>query len=379
MKKLIAAIVIASIGAAFANTVVYDYKASIKRLDLNMKKSTYKINGVKRTGILQSFSVKSDTIQGYVQLQLCAACDGSAVYSSNGELNEGAYAYLTLKGDKYSKVIQRPEYLFIDYDPTEGYIANTKLANSGDYLYVLKTPIEARSAIFGASQALKGDDAGYIINPKQNNKAWLTLDFYMPALGSIGAATYADGTPEDYALQDVETAGRLFKAAADPNGFSLAYLGFLGLGNYGFGSEIPGVYAPTLIQNAGFGTTKTISETFSSEYICIDDWSSTNTCIIINSISGTLVGYPSYAGICAHTPMWDFCYGNEVTDAVISGSWTLKLNSKLTGAAIQEKAILDKFKVNENYLYEIDENGYIVDPTADPIFGNPDLFHEAEF
>jgi len=383
MKKLVTAIVIASIGAAFAaNSVVYDYKASIKRLDLSMKAGKVAKN---TTAILQKFSVKSDTIQGFVTLPLCYSCDGP-VEKSHIELdyNRGefgkvdlnpadyvlpsrlAYAYLTLKGDKYSKVISRPEYLMYPY--TMPGKKNVLVEPKTDkYLYVLKTPANARAAMFGADQNVQ---TTLPVNNAQNTKAWLALDFYMPALKKVGASNYANGEAVYSALEDVEAVGRLLKAkgyAPEPNGLSLLYLGFLGLSNDGFGTEDTELIdVPTMIQNAGFGTLKKITNAPVAG-ICTNGTPGSE-CNIINTISGSLVGYPNYQGICQATPMWDFCYFDpmeQVHDAVISGTWSLKFNKAMTEkfATQGDDAILAKFKVSAKYLYKIDEAGYVVSPS----------------
>ena len=93
-------------------------------------------------------------------------------------------------------------------------------------------------------------------------------------------------------------------------------------------------------------------------------------CTIVNTISGTLVGYPWYKGACGRTPMWDLCvrtnadgtisYIDSAEDAVISGTWSLKYNNKLSDAADKEAAILNALKVSAAYMYEIDEEGALV-------------------
>ena len=140
MKKLIAAIVIASIGAAFADPYyVYDYKASIKRLDISAKYVS------KTADVTQKYSVKSDTIQGYVTVPVCKNCTGT-LDTSIGIKDDG-YAYLTMKGN--SKNVSGKEYA------------------------VLKAPIKASIGVFGGEQYMNGK----IVDDKKVNKAWMSLDF----------------------------------------------------------------------------------------------------------------------------------------------------------------------------------------------------------
>lgn len=322
MKKLIAAIVIASMGAAFADapTIVYDYKASIKRLDLQVKY-------VKKSQLAsQSFKVVSDTIQGYVTLPLCDNCLAPELEGiSRTDLNDEyiGYAYLTLKGNKLAKVVDR---------------------------IVLKTPVYAGAAVFGSEQYTSAYESSDPIDPKKNTKAWMGLDYVMPAIGAI---------EPDFDLSAAMGLG------PDPD--DLVSVGFLGLAHKGNA----GIY----VQNTGFGTAKVVTtKTPSAASLCGGYVSGKEfNCTIVNTISGTLVGYPWYKGACGRTPMWDLCvetnadgsisYIDSAEDSVISGTWNLKYNNKLSEIApeYQEAAILDKLKVSILSMYEIDEEGALVD------------------
>lgn len=313
MKKLIAAIVIASMGAAFADapTIVYDYKASIKRLDLQLKYVK------KANAVTQNFKVVSDTIQGYVTLPLCDNClpeaeQGITTTDDPEEFN--GYAYLTVKGNKYAKQFKR---------------------------FVLKTPAFASAAVFGSDAWVADSDP---IDAKKNTKAWMALDYALPANGEIAP--------------DFDIAPLLKNAVSGAD--DLQYLGFLGLAH--FGND--GVF----VQNTGFGTAKVVttktpgSASLCGGYVPGKEYN----CTIVNTISGTLVGYPWYKGPCDHLPMWDVCVATDadgvaqytmVNDSVISGTWNLKYNNKLSDAANKEAAILAALKADKNVMYEIDEDG----------------------
>ena len=319
MKKLIAAIVIASMGAAFAEapTIVYDYKASIKRLDLTVKFNK------KAALASQSFKVVSDTIQGYVTLPLCDNClpeDQEGISNTDMSDDYAGYAYLVLKGNKLAKVVGR---------------------------IVLKTPAYAGAAVFGSEQYTSVYQSSDPIDPKKNTKAWMWLDYALPAIGAI---------EPDYDLSAAMGLG------PDPD--DLVNVGFLGLAHKGNA----GVY----VQNTGFGTAKVVTtKTPASASLCGGYVSGQEyNCTIVNTISGTLVGYPWYKGACGRTPMWDLCvktnadgtisYIDSAEDAVISGTWSLKYNNKLSDAADKEAAILNALKVSALYMYEIDEQGALV-------------------
>ena len=314
MKKLIAAIVIASVGAALAEQsyIVYDYKASIKRLEISAKYN-------KKIGVTQKYSVKSDTIQGYVTIPVCENCTkkdedvDTALDILNLEdypLAPEAYAYLTLKSN--SKLLPRDE------------------------AYV-KAPIKVAVGVFGADQIA---ESGEIADEKKINKAWMALDYPMPL------ETLAEG--ELVAKKDL---------VADVD------LGFLGLGNQGTQELRFDEQNSINVQNTGFGTAKTLP---GSSSFCGGKGSA---CLTVQTISGTLVGYPLHFGACGHGPMWDLCQNfdedldidvrvyeyEETRRAVISGTWTLKYNKTLTDqfASQREAAILNKIG---GYIL-IDEDG----------------------
>ena len=154
----------------------------------------------------------------------------------------------------------------------------------------------------------------------------------------------------------------------DPD--DLLYVGFFGLANQGN----LGIY----VANTGFGTAKVVTQkTAATASLCggLVPGEEYN-CTIVNTISGTLVGYPWYKGACGRTPMWDLCVGKDergnavyvtAEDGVISGTWNLKYNSKLsvaTSPEAAEAAILDKLKVSAASVYEIDASGALVTKTS---------------
>ena len=99
MKSLFTAILIAvvSISVFAAEYYVYDYKASIKRLDYVL--TTKKVSKVDT--VIQKYKVASDTIKGYIVVPACIYCttaqDGAE--SSIGMASEGWFVRV---GDKLS-------------------------------------------------------------------------------------------------------------------------------------------------------------------------------------------------------------------------------------------------------------------------------------
>ena len=343
MKKLIAAIVIASMGAAFAAevpTIVYDYKASIKRLDLQLKFVK------KASAVTQSFKVVSDTIQGYVTLPLCDNClpaDQTGIDSTDGVDFNGS-AYLTLKGNKYAKDYKR---------------------------VVLKTPAYANAAVFGSEAWVSSTQP---IDPKKNTKAWMALDYNMPAIGARLVEDVNAAWP-DFDISPVlkNQISIIDPVTGKPDYLYLDFLGIGHVGNLGIA-----------VQNTGFGTAKVVTtKTPGSASLCGGYVSGQEyNCTIVNTISGTLVGYPWYLGACGHIPMWDVCVADVTTtdattgattttkqykpviDSVISGTWNLKYNNKLSDEANKEAAILKALKASASEMYEIGDDGYLKKATS---------------
>ena len=290
MKKLIAAIVITSIGAAFADPYyVYDYKASIKRLEISAKYN-------KKDGVTQKYSVKSDSIIGFVTLPICIECGVEEGIATSLGIKDDGYAYLTLK-------------------------SNSKLVKDADYA-VLKTPVKASIGVFGAEQYMDHE----IVDEKKATQAWMALDF--PVL-----------------KEQFDTA--LLVAKKDVS--AGVPLGFYGLTNTGENED------RIDIQNTGFGTAKVQkSTTFDFCY-----GPKSTQCLSVATISGTLVGYPTYLAACDATPIWDLCdvsEAGEINQAVISGTWSLKFNKKLTDDSNDSNGVF-----TEDYiLAKLGAKGYVV-------------------
>jgi hypothetical protein len=305
MKKILAALLVASFGAGLmAQDLVYDYKASIKRLDAQFSIKKDKKNN---KFVASSYKVASDTISGYVVLPICVSCHEQGVEATWSDEFEGT-AYLVRKGDKLSKKAGVP--------------------------YVLVTPVSSNAAIFGAYVNIKDATGAPQANIKAANKAWMWLNYSLPE-DSVAIST-------KYVLKNV---------AEDQ-----ITLGYLGLTNVGIQED-------TLVQHTGFGAAKITGWYEAAELgWCEDGESSEGSCQYVSSISGTLVGYPTYLGMCGVTPMWDVCYDKTnnnimVTDGVVSGSWTLKYNKSVTkGYNAEGPAFLFK-KLKANYDADmIDEN-----------------------
>jgi len=310
MKKILAALLVGAFGiSAMAQSIVYDYRATIKRIDPQYKIRTVKTSSSSFKAVTESYGVASDTISGYVMLPRCAGdCNGTLVSSLDSDDFEGT-AYLVRRGDKLSKKAKLP--------------------------YVVKTDAWAQAAIFGKNAYIVGGpEETQTETPsdvKQLKSAWMWLWFQLP--GSADTKTVIDS-------------GLLIPAASGED----VILGFLGLDVQ---TETRGV------RNAGFGTAKLISHTEAASLgFCSGSSSSTTSCLIVQSISGSVQGEYRYTGLCNHTPMWDLCDQTSPLDeddwiAPITGTWTLKYNAALTKLddSAKEDAILKKLKASSSNMY----------------------------
>lgn len=118
--------------------------------------------------------------------------------------------------------------------------------------------------------------------------------------------------------------------------------GFLGHGS-----------AEGIIEATGFGTAKLLSET--SVSFCRPP---TNTsCFVLDKMpQGRMVGFVFQKGVCTEVPMWDVCTLDLLSEGVMHGTWSIKLNNSLST------------KVNNDYYPEdvlINKLG-----TGELIYGN---------
>jgi len=307
MKKILAALLVASFGAGLmAQNLVYDYKASIKRLDAQFSVKT--ANKVKF--VASSYKVASDTISGYVVLPICVGCYAGGVESSLDEEFTGM-AYLVRKGDKLSKKAGVP--------------------------YVLVTPVDANAAIFGAYVNIKDAQGRPQASIKAANKAWMWLDYNLPN-DSVRIST-------KYVLPKVAEDG--------------IDLGFLGLTNIGYTGK------GATVSHTGFGAAKITGWVEAAELgWCVNTAGAEGSCQYVSSIAGTLVGYPAYRGMCNVTPIWDVCYsvaeGNTVNhhEGVISGSWTFKYNKSVTKGYNTDGAAFIFNKLKAKYTADMIDQNY---------------------
>jgi len=282
MKKLFALIcACVFVGSmASAQWLVYDYKASIKRLDSQITKIKWSPEGPDSTSYMQtdplnSFKVVTDSFTGFLVIPICSSCGlGSAEYSVG---YPQSYIYIKRGGDKTNRVWK--------FEP------------------------EVAAGLFNSGVAAPEDLGGSPTSYKKLKGAWMAADWSF------------DQYPMEY-VSDGD--GGWTMETADPLFANYAPYGYQQYGFLGFAS-VYGDWAMT-----GFGSAApTVSEVFCG---------GSNLCFVINSISGGILGWDWKDGICGAAPSWDLCTLLPVSvedsgwyvNGVSHGSWSIKLNSKVT-------------------------------------------------
>ena len=315
MKKVLFGMLIAAFGAgAVAQSIVYEYKASIKKLDAKYKKSSYKYNGSSLSGILVSYDDVSDTLEGYLQLAACNACGGDMDASADVEGNE-ATIWVKRKGDKYSS--KSGVFVYADGTSLKYYTADRTW---------YKVPAEVGIAIYGDCVDVLNDK---VLDEKHVSakKAEMGLDYEImdededdEELGIFGKDGQTGEPKIDPTVIDKKFPG----ATVVDKEVNAPLYGVLGLDNFG------SVY----VRHTGFGSVKSFNTADVPGSWCGSEGEKGVSCKRVDSIDGTLVGYCSMQGMCGLTPIWDMCSDEGVSgvNGVICGTWSLKYNDKLTKA-----------------------------------------------
>lgn len=308
MKKILfAALMISMVGVLSAATAsvstknVYNYQASIKRLNANYYIATLP-SSTTRT-IADQYSVVSDTILGYVVIDRCVVCQNGTLTQFNNSTNgasKNAYAWLTRVGDTYHKTI-------------------------------FKVKADVTAALFGAyvAASIKGGKNTPYASRNNMNQAWMALNFTLP--------TYAQ--TKALALNT-----KLVMPTVAEGAEPLPY-GFFGLDNTEAG----------YLRNSGFGVANVVTTLESSDLAwCDTPTTPGSSCQTIRTITGATIGDPQYQGPCGLTPMWDVCYDavtDSVKDAVVCGTWVLVYDATLSQLADDEKddAILTRLGAQKGY------------------------------
>lgn len=295
MKKLIAITMLMLATVAFAEGyAIYSFRASIKRIEpvltvqkancVNSRHLSYKQVNDTLDGILAvtDCCVESKNDAGY-----CASCNAGTGSISTGATPAKAVLYIVRKGDKDEK--------------------ETVVKVEAKELLATVFGQGFNSAYIGTN----AEDAIY----RKLNKASLTMAFDFPA------GLFAD---RKYPTKFATTGMR-----------DLEY-GLLGL-----------TCLDGRITFSGYGATARNISTTTTIGFCESSTTSTR-CVRIANISGSLVGMFNYG----NTALCETCFEFSIVDpcnlygglyqSPVSGTWSLKYNSSLSGKAVSDASDLDK-------------------------------------
>ncbi len=279
MKKTLIAMLIAVVSTSLfaADYYAYDYKASIKRIDLVV---TYK----KNTAIMQKYKVASDTIKGVVLIPICANCQETGG-AETSVAYEGSLGWFIRLGDKLSEKIGNP---YVAFDSA----VNVNAAKFGAYTVGRET---------------------VPFDPKNNKLAWMKLGYAL-----------ADNNADQIDVSWLEK-----RFSGEPVDYR-----FLGASNSDAGYVVNtgfGTVKPTREVNQTFYPCTGLTD--AQIYSCDMIISITGTLCggpQFDIMMDEAPTDPLYNGLCNTTPMWDICEEDLEHHAVICGTWTLKYNAKLT-------------------------------------------------
>jgi len=313
MKKFLFGLVMCATVTAFAAgpVLIYNYKASFKRVNPVYTKISYSFNQYDGksdmyTALFDTFGVASDSLNGYLVIPKCEDCGGDwSTFNFDADYEDlTSFLYVRRAGDKEFKAVWKlPVWLYAGMFNSG---VGSRLYGHGDDLELSPTSL----------QKLKG--------------AFLRFD--TEVYGVLSAAE----TVEVGGVESTQT---------------VPY-GFLGLQN----RVTEGCYSGWM-EGTGFGSVSVVtSKTSTSIGFCGTDVEPGTSCIALNSISGSMIGSFYYSYLCDQIPIFDICDMFAPVDyAPISGTWSIKLNISLstkanTGSGA-EAVIKEKMKVDGFYQY----------------------------
>lgn len=307
-KSLIALFVAAFCFSSMAQVLVYDFSASFKRLDVKLVKYNYTFP-----------EVKADEEKGI---------EARAAVTVKNAMMDSA----KVVSDKFTG------YMVID------------ACENCDGAMTESAADEGNTAVFYIVRG--GDKAKNIYRAVSTFTAAMfgSKTFQNPDFGMVNETKFTD------ALGDFEIP--LTWDADDDNN------GYLGFDNYSDADEEDG----NTLYGQGYGKVAKQSTTVVNKTTdCNGDHVSTvtTTCWMVKNLSGSVVGDTNYAGECGEF-IFDVCSLEDVHDAVLPGTFTLKLNNSLTfnkkafrytTFAEAETAILAKLKYAADDVIYIPEDG----------------------
>jgi len=367
MKKVFSVLMVCAFAiSASAQWLIYDYKVSIKRIDAQYTKVTYKIDefdakipknaGCKDywTGYFDSFTTANDTLSGYIVIPACKPCGGdwqkfgSAGFTPATDANHDSFVVIangTRDGEEGEDPVAEPEPIddptpvIIDPDPVPPVVAEPAYAyiqRKADKLYSnpMKAKFGAKSKTISATLTWKiainidaarfGKGAGSrltaltIGNVNCTCAGWDQEPYATILARFAGTPTHTKPVKEAWMVltYDVEsyigTEMNPYVIAADSSiiyppvknmGIDICTPTSLTYGLIGYQAK------QGSISHAGFGKVTTTGTAGSTSVgFCGSVSVDPTSCTAVNTISGTIAGLFMMDGFCYLPPQWDICY-----------------------------------------------------------------------
>ena len=291
MKKLMFALIAAALCSnLMAQVLIYDYAASFKRIDVAKNPVKVKQDGI--TYGLDSAKVASDKFVGWMVIDACYDCSGAMEFSADsGVQNPGNPAVIYVKRNG-SKSLAAPY--------------KNALYRAVGRFYAAK---------FGPKAGVSHD--GEVVNSRKFTEALGFLSYNINANGqSVYTPLVKINKPGFMGIGHVGMTIMTYDNWWDdksPEGLSAHWEEY---DNYLLAQDFD------TIDHAGFGKTQVLS----TELDCLDE----NSCYVVKNLAGSMVGGFVYQGYCSEF-LVDVCDDEEtVRLAPIAGTFTLKLNNKMT-------------------------------------------------
>lgn len=343
MKKLLALICVGAFAGSMASAqlvgydswLVYDYRASIQRLNMNIsaiKYSDCEYDGVANTTEkLTSYSVVADTLTGYLVIPMCSSC---GVYMGASSSVGYPEAFLMVKrgGDKTYKVWKFDAWVAQGlFAPGVGARLESDCDDNNEYEW-----------------------EGRPTSLKKLTQAWMSIEFEY------------DNKPGDIIIDPLLTEpvdhcdplNWVTECDADRIYAPFAPYGQIEYGFLGYGNRL-GDIAMT-----GFGKAKMNT----SSPLCGDP----ENCFWVTSAAGSLVGWVTQVDPCINPPIWDVCslYSlladnpedkDSMANGTLHGTWSVTLNEKVTLAYNDALDMCDNVPSDLVLIEKIKKGGKISD------------------
>jgi hypothetical protein len=373
MKKVFSVLMVCAFAiSATAQWLIYDYKVSIKRIDAQYSKLSYKIDEFDAkipkgagcpnyvTGYFDSFTTANDTLTGYIVMPACKPCGGMwKQFGSAGFMpaNEdrvwiNAADESKFAGAKYFQYIDWQDAFdvakFVDDDTVVYETSYAYIQRKGDKLYsnplknnpnygsksktisnklTWKTPVNVDAARFGKGAGARLSSLYYADTDPDcpgvfcTCREWVTDPTYAAVIARWYAVpTHAKPVKEAWMVltYDIQTwIGTDVNNVVVPNNASSRI--YPPVKNLGIDPcctpsaltyGLVGYQAQDgSISHAGFGKVTTTGTPGSTSVgFCGSVTVDPTTCTAVNSISGTIAGLFKVSGFCSLAPQWDICY-----------------------------------------------------------------------